>query len=254
MQITGRVVDAVEIIASCRYAETFCYTWIWEYGKDGGKAGIRARELKNRRFSGYRRLWLVYLHSLQSWLCNRVSSTKNKHPSAYLQDVVAFLTTVVRTALQNLPQNIKTFVYFDALDHLATSLKVLLPLVQTKNIQNLLLSARRLNENAIANFDLDVQYLEDLVQNLGDASVADADTFLELRQSVNLLKNESSLEDYLQMQPRMRYYNRISTQDAVSLFEKLLNNSSIYSLNTQQRERRRGLESAINMLRAQRPR
>ena len=41
-----------------------------------------------------------------------------------LQDVVAFLTTVVRTALQNLPQNIKTFVYFDALDHLATSLKV----------------------------------------------------------------------------------------------------------------------------------
>jgi len=167
---------------------------------------------------------------------------------------VAFLTTVVRTALQNLPQNIKTFVYFDALDHLATSLKVLLHLIQTNNIQNLLLSARRLNENAIANFDLDVQYLEDLVQNLGDASVADADTFLELRQSVNLLKNESSLEDYLQMQPRMRYYNRISTQDAVSLFEKLLNNSSIYSLNTQQRERRRGLENAINVLRAQRPR
>ena len=54
----------------------------------------------------------------------RVSPTKNAYPSAYLQDVVAFLTTVVRTALQNLPQNIKTFVYFDALDHLATSLKV----------------------------------------------------------------------------------------------------------------------------------
>jgi len=54
----------------------------------------------------------------------RVSPVKNTHPSAYLQDVVAFLTTVVRTALQNLPQNIKTFVYFDALDHLATSLKV----------------------------------------------------------------------------------------------------------------------------------
>jgi hypothetical protein len=57
----------------------------------------------------------------------RVSPTKNSHPSAYLQDVVAFLTTVVRTALQNLPQNIKTFVYFDALDHLATSLKVVFP-------------------------------------------------------------------------------------------------------------------------------
>jgi len=155
--------------------------------------------------------------------------------------VVAFLTTVVRTALQNLPQNIKTFIYFDALDHLATSLK------------NLLLSAKKLSDSAIANFDLDVQYLEDLVQNLGDASVANADTFLELRQSVNLLKSDGSLDDYLQMQPRMRYYNRISMQDAVSLFEKLLNNSSVYSLNTQQRERRRGLENAIHVLRSQRP-
>jgi hypothetical protein len=91
-----------------------------------------------------------------------------------------------------------------------------------------------------------------LVQNLGDASVANADTFLELRQSVNLLKSDNSLDDYMQMQPRMRYYNRISTQDALSLFEKLLSNSSMYSLNVQQRERRRALENAINLLRSQR--
>lgn len=90
------------------------------------------------------------------------------------------------------------------------------------------------------------------MQNLGDASVANADTFLELRQCVNLLKNDNNLDDYLQMQPRMRYYSRISMQDAVSLFEKLLNNSSVYSLNAQQRERRRGLENAINVLRSQR--
>jgi hypothetical protein len=90
------------------------------------------------------------------------------------------------------------------------------------------------------------------VQNLGDASVANADTFLELRQCVNLLKNDNNLDDYLQMQPRMRYYNRISMGDAVSLFEKLLSNSSAYSLNAQQRERRRALENAINALRSQR--
>jgi Exocyst complex subunit Sec15 C-terminal len=54
----------------------------------------------------------------------RLSSAKKAQPSAYLQDVVAFLTTVVRTALQNLPQDIKPLVYFDALDHLAESLKV----------------------------------------------------------------------------------------------------------------------------------
>ena len=90
------------------------------------------------------------------------------------------------------------------------------------------------------------------MQDLGDASVANADTFLEIRQCVNLLKNDNNLDDYLQMQPRMRYYNRVSMQDAMSLLEKLLNNSSVYSLNAQQRERRRGLENAINVLRSQR--
>lgn len=121
-------------------------------------------------------------------------------------------------------------------------------------MQDLLLSAKRINENAIANFDLDIQYLEDLVQNLGDASVANADTFLELRQSINLLKSENNMEEYMQMQPRMRYYNRISVQDAVSLFEKLLNNLSSYSLNPQQRERRRALENTISVLKGPRPR
>lgn len=106
-----------------------------------------------------------------------------------------------------------------------------------------------MNENAIANFDLDVRYLEDLVETLGDASLID--TFLELRQIVNLLKSDN-LDDYLQMQSRLRNYNRINMQDAVSLFEKLLNNSSAYSLNVQQRERRRALENAISVLRSQR--
>ena len=113
------------------------------------------------------------------------------------------------------------------------------------------MGAKRVNDNAIANFDLDVQYLEDLVQNLGDASVANADTFLELRQCVNLLKSDNNLDDYLAMGPRMRYYNRISSHDAISLFEMLLNNSSVYSLNALQRERRRQLEGAINALRSQ---
>lgn len=37
-----------------------------------------------------------------------------------------------------------------------------------------------MNDNAIYNFDLDIQFLEDFVQGLGDPNVADA--FLELRQ------------------------------------------------------------------------
>lgn len=53
-----------------------------------------------------------------------MSPTKNADPSAYLEDVVSFLTIVVKTTLQDLDQDIKSLVYFESLDHLATSLKV----------------------------------------------------------------------------------------------------------------------------------
>ena len=53
-----------------------------------------------------------------------VATTQQKGPSHYIQDVVRYMTTVVTSILTNLPEHIKTFVYFDALDHLATSLIV----------------------------------------------------------------------------------------------------------------------------------
>jgi hypothetical protein len=95
-----------------------------EFGNTRKMAEKRVFELTNSKIDDFLDIAdYDWLPSLLFTYC-RVSATKNTHPSAYLQDVVAFLTTVVRTALQNLPQNIKTFVYFDSLDHLATSLKV----------------------------------------------------------------------------------------------------------------------------------
>jgi hypothetical protein len=97
-----------------------------EFGNTRKMAEKRVFELTNSKIDDFLDIadydWLPL--TAFRFTHRRVSATKNTHPSAYLQDVVAFLTTVVRTALQNLPQNIKTFVYFDSLDHLATSLKV----------------------------------------------------------------------------------------------------------------------------------
>jgi exocyst complex component 6 len=97
-----------------------------EFGNTRKMAEKRVFELVNSKIDDFLEIadydWYASVHV--TLLTSRVSPKKISQPSAYLQDVVAFLTTVVRTALQNLPQNIKTFVYFDALDHLATSLKV----------------------------------------------------------------------------------------------------------------------------------
>lgn len=39
-------------------------------------------------------------------------------------ELVSFLSNVMTATLQNLPDSIKTYVYFDALEHLATMLHV----------------------------------------------------------------------------------------------------------------------------------
>ena len=47
-----------------------------------------------------------------------------QYPSSHLQDLVTFLTNVTNAALLNLPESIKSLLYFDALEHLSHSLKV----------------------------------------------------------------------------------------------------------------------------------
>ncbi|ORX51321.1 exocyst complex subunit Sec15-like protein [Hesseltinella vesiculosa] len=48
-----------------------------------------------------------------------------KQPSPNLQDLVTFLTNVTNAALLNLPESIKSLLYYDALDHLCNSMKVI---------------------------------------------------------------------------------------------------------------------------------
>jgi hypothetical protein len=45
-------------------------------------------------------------------------------PSPSLLDLVSYLTNVTNAALMNLPEAIKSSLYFDALQHLSFSLKV----------------------------------------------------------------------------------------------------------------------------------
>jgi hypothetical protein len=52
------------------------------------------------------------------------SSHIAKMPSQYLRDLVNFLTNVMYKTFDNLPKEIRTFVYFESFDHLATGMLV----------------------------------------------------------------------------------------------------------------------------------
>lgn len=141
------------------------------------------------------------------WRTNR----KMQEPSVYLVDMVSFLKTMMNSTLVNLPRSIKSLVYFDAFDHLAASL-----------LKLLMDSTDHLSLEAAHNFDIDVKYLEQFVNELGkdvnDMSLTT--TVTELRESVNLLLSET-ITEYNNPHVRMTKYSRVKPENAELLFAKI---------------------------------
>ncbi|CAG8569039.1 30545_t:CDS:10 [Gigaspora margarita] len=159
----------------------------------------------------------------------------HEYPSPFLQDMIGFLGALISSTLYNLPVSIKTFIYFDALSHLATSIRDLILNPDVKKI----------NSNAIINFDVDVTFLENFARGLDDPNIADA--FLELRQIVTLLQAENA-EEYLEPSLRNKKYSLLRPVDVVNLFEKWLRDQTI-SMSAEERARRRAMEGVVRSLR-----
>lgn len=160
-------------------------------------------------------------------------------PAFYVQEMVTFLRTTIDEKLANLPLQIKNFVYFDALDHLADQLRQILLSPQI----------RKITEAAVANFNEDIAYLEKFILSLNDPVLEGSDTLGEIRQSINLLQ-ASEVSEYLDNQTRNRKYNRIKTAQAITLLEKLLNSQSYMALDQAKRLRRINLEQTLNHLKS----
>ncbi|CCJ28817.1 unnamed protein product [Pneumocystis jirovecii] len=171
---------------------------------------------------------------------DRQAVTKQTEPSPYLLEMVSYLTTVMSSTLHNLPHSIKTFVYFQTLDHFASSV---MQILLNKN-------SKKINENFILNLDVDLRYLEKFVESLSDPSISYADTFLEQRQSLNFLMSETP-EEYLNADIQFKKYSRVKPQAAITLLEKVI----IIETNKPVDERRfskiRSAENTISLLRSQ---
>ena len=165
------------------------------------------------------------------------TSTMRNEPAPYITEMVSFLRTTIDQKLVNLPTQIKSFVYFDALDHLADQLRQILLSPNT----------RKISEAAVHNFNQDITYLEDFISSLSDPVLATADTFLEIRQSINLLQAENIM-DYMDSQVRMKAYSRIRTAQAISLLDKFLAAQSYIAIDPVKRNRRAGIEIALSHL------
>ncbi|CAG8491482.1 5716_t:CDS:10, partial [Ambispora leptoticha] len=235
----------VQIIINLEYFENMCAE-LEKLLKDrrsmhrGGRIQLNAsNEFHQTRKKAEKRIFELVNSKIDDFLeladYDWAPSVALSQPSPFLQDMVGFLTTVISSTLYNLPVSIKTFIYFDALAHLSTSLHDLILSPEVKKI----------NVNGITNFDNDVRFLEQFAQGLDNPNIADA--FMELRQIVNLLQCEN-MEEYLTSSTRNKKYSRIKPADVVNLIEKMLKDQSVISLSPSERSRKRGMETVLRSL------
>ncbi|KAK6362055.1 hypothetical protein TWF730_005754 [Orbilia blumenaviensis] len=137
-------------------------------------------------------------------------STAEDAASPYLLAMTRFLTDIMETTLLGLPNDIKGFVYFDALSHLASEI-LKLPLSD---------HVRMINKNAVKNMDQDVAYLEEFVKSLESEGSNLPRIFEELRETVNLLKSDNP-EEFYDISVRMKHYTKVDPLNGPLLMEKL---------------------------------
>ncbi|CCG81161.1 putative Exocyst complex component Sec15 [Taphrina deformans PYCC 5710] len=160
-------------------------------------------------------------------------------PASYVQEMVAFLRTTIDSKLANLPLQIKGFVYFDALDHLADQLR---SMIQSPQV-------RKITDTAVYNFNHDISFLEQFILSLADPVLEGSDTLGEIRQSINLLQS-GDVSEYLDGTVRNRKYPRVKAAQAIQLLEKMLAAQSYMALDPQKRQRRTGIEQTLTYLKS----
>ncbi|RVD88116.1 uncharacterized protein DFL_002312 [Arthrobotrys flagrans] len=136
--------------------------------------------------------------------------TAEETASPYLLAMTRFLTDIMETTLLGLPNDIKGFVYFDALSHLASEI-LKLPLSE---------HVRMINKNAVKNMDQDVAYLEEFAKSLESEGSNLPRIFEELRETVNLLKSDNP-EEFYDISVRMKHYTKVDPLNGPLLMEKL---------------------------------
>ncbi|KAI3643528.1 hypothetical protein MP228_013083 [Amoeboaphelidium protococcarum] len=142
-----------------------------------------------------------------------VSSTgqhqSHMEPSQFLTDLVSFLETMWSATLVELPDTIKSFMYYDAINRIGEKM---LELLLNPNIKKLSM------QFVDGQMSVDIQFLYKFLLNLKDEKLLDP--FQELLQSVSLLQISSNLEHFIDSKSRRKYYGRVSARNALSLLVK----------------------------------
>lgn len=156
----------------------------------------------------------------------------NQDANFFILDFSMFLENLFNSIFSNLPSSFRTLGLFRSYDFIS------------EYFLNILYSAKAFNKLAIENFDLDINHLEKSMNHLAEGidseqggSVALQSTFIELRQSIDLLLMDDYSEFIQNPTYRMRQFDRLKFESAMELINRmrkgdLLNSetNSLYSV------------------------
>jgi hypothetical protein len=128
---------------------------------------------------------------------------------------VDYLNSLWSSALSELPKEIKSFVYIEAIYHICNS------------IIGILNSSKKISPYFVSScLEVDVKFLKSFVSSLGDPNLDEI--MLEIHQVMNLLQVDNPVEEYLVPAIKSKKYSRISKQLCLSLLEKV-RESGVYA-------------------------
>ncbi|KAI8915903.1 exocyst complex subunit Sec15-like-domain-containing protein, partial [Gorgonomyces haynaldii] len=147
-----------------------------------------------------------------NWTSNQ---SRSSHSPSY-NDLAEYLEALNISALTALPDSTKSKVFFEAFEHLSSSLK---DLITTSKVNFVTIPA-------LESLEKDVIFLESFLKRIPDA-ISVSDCFVELRQLI-LYGKSANYEEILNLSIKSKKYSRVEMQDVVHLLEKLKNYDTGY--------------------------
>lgn len=139
----------------------------------------------------------------------------NTEPTFFIRDISDFLQNLFNSALLKLPLSVKTLLLYRVFDLIA------------EEFWRNLIDQQIITKAAVANFDRDICYIESVTRDLNPSKNEDntdrdslQSMFLKLRQSINLLK-QGQLDEYRDQAKRMRFFDHIKPEEAMTLIGRL---------------------------------
>lgn len=163
----------------------------------------------------------IKIHSLFEMLDFDWDSSELKtQPDTSIIDLIEFLQDSFKLNFSHLPDSIKSLLLLKIFDKIS------------KFLIDSIMEVHKISSESVSNFAIDLNFIENSISNFQSLNNEPLkELFIKLKQILNLL-NDGNLDNYKVSEIRLRKFNKVEPDEAVSLVKKLNMEEKDTSLST----------------------